>query len=544
MIKDRPKFILKCGRNDFLATAANRIGLLFLFTASILLIASCIKEPDLDKLKEPDWSPEFAVPLVSSRLTMNDLIENSDGYLSTDSTTGLISLVYETSLNSPDVSKLLKIPDQAFTSEQTFSIAKFTKEDSIIVNWGDTFEFSFSKGERLDSLQVTGLLEIGFVSNFNKTATIELTLPFLRKNGMPYVLNLNHIYDGNLPVVLKRTIDLNEQGIYLNSDGNTQNLGKPEFRLKSSLDNFVNQSPYHISVDVKFKSLGLKSAFGYLAQYSYDVSDSVSIDLFDHDFGGDIQISDVFLNLKVANSFGMPVKVDFLNIKALSAKNPPYQVIINDIPNPVNILAPGISQAGQSVNTNININSKDLVNAINMKPDKIIYSIRGSTNPDTTTKNNFILNNSSVNVVAGIEMPLHLAINKLALQDTMEFDVSNIDELESCLIRLYNTNAFPFDVKLQVYLLDASNIVIDSLIQGNSYFIASATVSGPPEYKVTQPAISRIDINFDKVRVGKLKLTKNIVIRGELSTYNQGYIKLYKDNYLDVDIGIKAKVNP
>jgi hypothetical protein len=147
-------------------------------------------------------------------------------------------------------------------------------------------------------------------------------------------------------------------------------------------------------------------------------------------------------------------------------------------------------------------------------------------------------------VKAAVEMPLHLAVRQLVLQDTVDFDGGDTEDMETALIRIFSVNAFPVEIKLQVYMLDEAYLVLDKLMDGDGFLLPPAAHAGPPDYRITAPARSTTDIAFDALKMQKLRKSKYMVISGELSTTNQEFVKIYKDNYLKVDVGVKAKVNP
>src|SRR4051812_36126609 len=74
------------------------LKLAFLF-ATIIFITGCIKDDDLrmDKMSNGEWSPEFAVPLVNSDLSLNDIIGVDENGLFTVNNHQL-SLIYKTNI--------------------------------------------------------------------------------------------------------------------------------------------------------------------------------------------------------------------------------------------------------------------------------------------------------------------------------------------------------------------------------------------------------------------------------------------------------------
>ena len=53
---------------------------LFICSAIVITLYGCIKEEDLsfDKVTSGQWNPEFAVPLINSSLSINDITGMTD----------------------------------------------------------------------------------------------------------------------------------------------------------------------------------------------------------------------------------------------------------------------------------------------------------------------------------------------------------------------------------------------------------------------------------------------------------------------------------
>jgi len=136
-------------------------------------------------------------------------------------------------------------------------------------------------------------------------------------------------------------------------------------------------------------------------------------------------------------------------------------------------------------------------------------------------------------------------MEQYVVQDTIDFKIdADQQELDHLLFRLNITNGFPLNGNLQVYFTDENFVVIDSLITENeTTIIEGAPVSGPPLYKVTEPANEITDILVDNDRFNKVKTAKKMLLRTELSTTNEQFIKLYSGYSIGIKVGIIAGLN-
>ena len=92
-------------------------------------------------------------------------------------------------------------------------------------------------------------------------------------------------------------------------------------------------------------------------------------------------------------------------------------------------------------------------------------------------------------------------------------------------------NSFPFDVTLQMFLLDENYVVIDSLFSPD--LIRSGTLDG--NYIVTSATETRIKIPVPERKRDHLQQAKQLVVHALFNTMNYPQtIQLYKSYHLDL----------
>ena len=163
-----------------------KVRLLLFSILGVFILQSCIKssEYDFSKMTNPVYTGEWAIPLVTSHITLRDILTNQNSSLQTDAQ-GLVSFVYSIkNLASQSADQLMKIPDQNLLV-QYFSFQ--TTNPPIDLSAGKQYSTSFSADiplslanvtQKLDSIYIkSGTIRIPITTNFNKPATITIQSP-------------------------------------------------------------------------------------------------------------------------------------------------------------------------------------------------------------------------------------------------------------------------------------------------------------------------------------------------------------------------------
>ena len=105
----------------------------FLIMLLLIPLASCIKSEDFDfdKMKDIEWNPKLAVPLVSSDLSIMDMIKQTgDSSNFVIDGQGFVTLVYKDRLFSIKPMDNFKIPATSTNFSRTFTPAEATLLDA------------------------------------------------------------------------------------------------------------------------------------------------------------------------------------------------------------------------------------------------------------------------------------------------------------------------------------------------------------------------------------------------------------------------------
>ena len=526
-----------------------------------LIIVSCSKLQDnfdFSKVVVPDWNPEFAIPLVNSTFALSDFFGNSEiEYIQINADSSL-SLIYNSmEIFSQRIEDIVNIPSQSFNFQSQFDLIPFPVGDSLTISL--EFPIHIMAGDtnqHLDSLVLKGgTLHIAGQTNLNKDfAGLKVKIPEIihKTTNQPLALNIslnnpnglaNFNYDVNVPI-----------GEYKFIFDNSSNSSKNQLTLQCSLtihgDDNPDQSPYNFSINGSFNNLDFKYLFGYLGTFDISITDSIAISLFDKTIGGGIDIGPhaVDLVIDVSNQIGMPIKFGTDNFYATSDVNTPNRVDIyfnsDEGINSFIVEGPDITQVGETIETRLDFGDNNFSDAFNIAPENLYYKFAGQTNPDADTlASNFVIDTSRVSVRVGLEFQLFTSISRYVIEDTLDFSLDEVKEVDHLLFRINTTNGFPLDAKVQVYFADNDYLILDSLITDpNQSILPGASVSGPDEYRVIEPAVQMTDINLTSTRIKNMQNAKFMILKAGLMTTNEQLIKIYNDYSLQIKIGTIAGI--
>ncbi|NVN94029.1 MAG: hypothetical protein HXX18_01970 [Bacteroidetes bacterium] len=527
----------------------------FIFLVSLILtffLFSCVKEGDFefDKLASNQYNPTIAAPFVSSRLTLKDIINDTSGIIQVNSSDNSIKLVYSTNkLVSIMAKDLFKIPNQSIQTDSSNLVLTVPSGDSNYYSIIKPYSFILpASGQRVDSVFIkNATLKVKVNTDINHKGRIKLTIPNIKRpDGQDFSIEEPVDPTGLSTPFTHVILPINLSGckiIFNNAPGhNNEVVFKYEHWLYK--DALPYNNPYFIHLNDTLENISYDKLFGYIGQQVFPLKDTLNFDIFNNQLSGQFEFNTVTVGIKTLNSYGLPIEA---KIDKFQAKNGSAVVDVTDFPtqNPFNLNYPTINQVGQTVETNIaNQPSTHLANAINISPKTIIYNVNGKANPANNPGiQNFVLDTSKFTVAVQIELPLEGKVGGFVLQDTLDFDLKNIKDLEEATFRINTWNAFPLGAKVQVYFTDIFYNKLDSLVTNVQNEIITAGQINPITHMVSSPSFCFNEFLMIKSRLLKIENAKKILIKAILSTpsYPSQLVKISNNDYLDVKLGVKVK---
>jgi hypothetical protein len=517
------------------------------------------------------WEPSYNGPVAFGDFTIKDILEQMldtaelDQEIEIDEdTTNLYYVAYSDHIKSIHAYEWIEIPDQNFPNvyfyrpEVTIPAAALGNPGDIIYRKKiENFDFVTEHNERVDSIFLTsGNLNTNTYSTLHHTGWLIIHSDQIKIGNVPYRDSIA-ISDpsGNFQDI--RTLPLDGYALRLDnqSDPDTTfiEIIFELYLIHSGAD--INAGE-EVNVDMTFTDLVFQSAYGYFGDYDTLLidNDRFEFDLFEYEFEGNVYFNDPRINLLVDNSFGLPIGVNLFGLKTYSQKTG-IETDITFIPgvNPFLINAPDMSRIGQSVLTEIPINkyNSNINEVTNTTLSYIDYSARAITNPSgLPTQDNFVIDSSRASVDFEVVLPMDLRAEDFELQDTVDFDLSDLPEegddleIDTFNIRMATKNTMPVEIFIQAVFVDSAYNIIDSLFSDGAIdLIRSPEIDSISGIVINAGVNDSIFADFTD-RIDKMRDTRYAFVRGTFETAGQGQkmVKFYSYSELNFNMGVKLKV--
>ena len=522
-------------------------GWLFVFLL-FLGLNSCYKDHfDLNRLEQNnDWSPEIALPLIYSDLSMKDLLAdyNHDNLIA-ESGNGFLTLVYWKNILSKKAEDLILIPNQNVNTSFAFSVpgALPIGTDITAAPFLVNFSFITPNNEEIDELYIKdGMLNFSvFSPNLNHNATIKVEIPSATLNGNSFSQNLEFTYGTNLTTQL----NLNGYKIVFNNSGLNHNRLTIIYTITIHGSGLPNNSPYSIDLGESFTNIKFSKILGDFKQIPMEFpNDTLDIRIFGKNIHGRIHFENPMVHFYTDNSYGMPVNININTFRAISGWNPPYNITITGIPVPWYINPSSIVGGVTQTEFHLDKTNSNLVDALDISPQHFVTDISGLSNPAGGISTNFALDTSRININAQIELPLFGKCWDFILQDTIDLEFGeDMDKIEFLLFRINTTNGFPVEAIQQLYFVDENNAIIDSLLIPEQQTMLAAPCGGAPEYRVVSSVMKSTESKLEGNRILALENCKKIIVQAKLLTTQNGtqLVKIYSDYSLAMKVGLRTK---
>jgi hypothetical protein len=423
---------------------------------SLVLLFSCVdwSEYSVDQV---ELNPSVALPLVTGKLSVSDLMENVDSTIIKVYPDGLVYFTYAGNLQTGAIADMFSLPDK--TSNASFilpgGILPATTQETKVDSISRTIDFAMDP-ERIDEI---GLLtgQMAYVttsSSSNLDYEIRVSIPgFVSKNAIP----LNTAVKGN------SSINLNEFSLFL--DDNKFQM-KVTLVLKRRASQVTIPPGTTVNVQLSFKSFQFRFMKGFLGEQSIDLPEtSVEMaelgDLFE---GAEISLADPKVGMTLTNEHGVPVVGEFVVLEGRKDGSPPLQILLNP-PGPVTLKHPA-AMGGSEVTT---VSITNLNEVLQYAPTSIAFQAYATINKGLTSGNNFVVDTSKLDIKLNVEVPLYGHATGIHLQDTLDIDLSQSEgsEVVKASLKLKVSNQLPLDGSLQLILLDDDYKVLDVLLNDN-----------------------------------------------------------------------------
>lgn len=522
-----------------------------------LFLTSCHKEYfQLEKLSdEMEIRTDLVAPLIHGSMAMGDIVArfDSSGYVGSFDD-GLIYLAYADTLADVMVDTLDLVIDGLY-SEIYFDTEIGDNPIFIGSSIGDTVHFTKSKyfgfetegDNRLDSILFKGgELLTEMESTFQHAGSLTITSEYIMDSDRnPYTYTMV-ISDPSGNFTWSESQDLDGYFLETEKQGDSS-----VFRMDYDLalinsGNPVNPGDF-CEINSSFLDMGFYRLFGFVDPNEV-VSESGVLDIpiySDVPELTHLRLADPRINISTESSLGIPFKLEVDSVIA-TAEDGTTETLVFYEGHPFIIPAPTVDMMGETVYGEYHINNQtsNFQDLMNIAPHTLSYRVQGGV--DTEYQDHFLLDTSRFMLEAEFLLPLDLSFSEYALVDTLEFEVGEegIDTslVKDVVIFLSTVNELPIELGLQIFLLDESYSVIDTLFDGDPLLLPASEVDN--DGRLVSASEQKNSVNFDTEKLGTLEKTRFIQIEARMVTSGSGdqFVKFYSDYSLDFEISFYANL--
>ncbi|MEM6380561.1 MAG: hypothetical protein AAF705_20420, partial [Bacteroidota bacterium] len=410
--------------------------------ALLLITFGCVDFNSLEDAKLPEYQAEFAVPLVNSRITMEDILEAdpSIGTLEVNSD-GTIQLVYSGAILSRQSSEVLEQFQASFPPFIPI-ISKTQRIPLSLINNLDLEQLIFKAGSF--SYYLENANDQSMQVNFEFTSLVSV-------DGTPLRFSVNLNADdetGMRPFATNQGAPIDLSGYRLVPDGNDIVI---QYTAEAPDGTPLNASNFAIGLS----NLDFSYVEGYLGQVPFRGGrDSVNIDFFENYTNGTIYFAEPSVRFFIENSFGVPTRavvndffVETLNGNQLQVESPLIESGV-DFPFPT------LNQIGETATGEVLVNSSNsnIDTLLSAQPIRVVYDVDALINPEADPNiTGFITDSSFFNVQMEVALPLLGRASNFQATDTVDFDLGDIEAIDSAEFKIITENELGVDVAIQAY---------------------------------------------------------------------------------------------
>jgi len=497
---------------------------------------------DFSKYAKNQQGAEWCLPILNDKLTILDIINDSLNVTSNEE--GLISIIYSSEVLSPLILENLDIPEIDTSNEFTFEIPEYVPSgDSIFIPFSQNIIFDILPNQRIKTIKFNSChLLLTFNSDLNRDATIVLSIPGALKNGEPYSTTIHYTYDEDITNTLSKEIDLSDYEVHLSHQEQQYNIMKITFESYVYSNTEANNSSYFFDIHEYISNISISKFIGYVGNIDFTFSiDTLSVEIFKEHVQGTIQFQNPIINLIARNSIGAPVSLNNCTIKAIY--NDPFIEPVNiegpGLPNEWFIYYPNIENNTAVSKLTLDAENSNVKEVLNSAPDKLIITASGMLNPESITIDNFINDKSKITLLTELKLQLYGSTSNLILKNDYDFNFEKVQDIQSSEFSIIFSNAFPIDLKLQIYFINKSDNVLDSLFT-DSKWIKRGAVDHNNSLRMINPTETVLRSYFNQEKMNRIKYeTTNIRVKAQLDTPADTPVKIYSYDYLGFHIGIK-----
>ena len=302
-----------------------------------------------------------------------------------------------------------------------------------------------------------------------------------------------------------------------------------------------------VVISNSFKNIVPQYAKGYFGHPTSSIGpDSSDFPLFKHFIDGTLKLEDIDISLSIQNGIGADARITIDNLTAINTRTGKSVPLTNSaIGSPLNINR-SVDNNGIVIPSTYSVSftssNSNILKFMENLPDKLGYQLDLAINPlgNVSGGNDFIYYDKLMKTEMNMTIPLSFVANDLTLADTLNFNMpASANNVNSGNIYLYAENGFPFSAAPQLYLMDASFNILDSLISAPNSILA------PPldiNNICVGKKLTKLVFPINEKKMSLLRSASKIFMTMKFNTAGQPkYVKIY--SYYEMNIKLVGDFN-
>lgn len=494
-----------------------KTGLLLL---PLLAFFSCRKE-------KATWDSDWVAPLVSDTLSLKDYVNDSTIVESG----GVYNLDLTRTIADFGIEDLIEIPDT--TISQTYSIVVSSLSippGTSIVNQIEEHTIDLAPIELKKTHISQGVIKLKIYNPVAAKVYFTVQLPGVTQNGITFEQNyFAPAAVGSTPGTVEANLNITGYDIDLSGiSGGEVNVLQSKLVINTDpLGSNVTVTNQHIfKVDAEFKNVKIDYAKGYFGTKSFSDTTTYTIDLLNGLTAGSIDIPASSIQLIITNGMKVEGRATLTKLSNTNALGSTVNLSSSLIGNPVYMDAAtgnSWSYAPSSQTISLNGTNSNLESYIENLGNKHTVGYKVELNPwgNTSGGYNEIYASSRLKVKLKAQLPMAIGADGLTLRDTFDLDIQQDIEkshLESGMLILNASNAFPMSSSVKIYLLDANGTTLH-IVNGSAPIESSLYGAVDPKDGMLKTN-SEVNFVLPENVLDDLANVKNIAVEATFNTPN------------------------
>lgn len=479
----------------------------------LCFLLGCSQFADLEDVERSNYDAAYAVPLLNTSFSMNDLLENfEENSVLTVLPDGLLRLQYSGSVLTENADDVFEAINATLAG-----VGGIVIQDNV-----QALPFSGPDGLVIDRMELKeGQMFWQFENCHDKPITATMTFPTVMRNGVPLTITRTiaaYSGTGDCPSLNNALSPINLENYVITPQNDSI------FVEYMAVDSDGMEIAPSSNNSILILGLAFSYAEGYLGQIQHSSGvDRIDIDFFDNWIRGDVYFEDPVITFNFANSFGIPTRsvIEQFDIITVDGDTLPLESIY--IEEGIDFPFPTLSEVGQTKSTDFvfNRDNSNIREVLGAGPIAIVYDVDAATNPDGNTEiRGFVTDSSFYEVRVDVDLPLYGSAVDFGVRDTFDLNLGDFDKVDYAEFKLVTENEMPVAIGIQGYFLDANGGILDSLYAESTRVIAGAPVGPNGRPTGIQETVTYSD--FPPARFARIKNAAKLEVVATFFTTTDG----------------------